>query len=248
MHFFTEALDQDYKDPETLWTIYMGRAKLNLLIAQFGRCKEDSIEALKIKPNDEHMWTVLSRSRYFIEKYNDGLKFALQGLEKCPKSEKLLNMKQLFEECLEKEQKCVEEVSSLQALKKDKKLEVYRNLRGKKVKLGKRVHHLPESLELQITEDDDGTLHFPVLLLYDEFMQTDFIQDWKEHTTLREMLTGIFHSYPPWDQECDYDMQSIEVYYENDQTKPLDPKDTAKKKSTKKYTKVDLKQTLLEVL
>jgi len=66
-------------------------------------------------------------------------------------------------------------VSSLQALKKDKKLEVYRNLRGKKVKLGKRVHHLPESLELQITEDDDGTLHFPVLLLYDEFMQTDFI-------------------------------------------------------------------------
>jgi hypothetical protein len=77
MHFFTEALDQDYKDPETLWTIYMGRAKLNLLIAQFGRCKEDSIEALKIKPNDEHMWTVLSRSRYFIEKYNDGLKFAL---------------------------------------------------------------------------------------------------------------------------------------------------------------------------
>jgi hypothetical protein len=36
-----------------LFTLYSGRAKLNLLIAQFGHCKEDCLEALKIKDNDE---------------------------------------------------------------------------------------------------------------------------------------------------------------------------------------------------
>jgi hypothetical protein len=37
------------------------------------------------------------------------------------------------------------------------------------------------------------------------------------------------------------------VYFEADQTEPLDPKDI-KKKSTKKYVKIALNQTLLEAL
>jgi len=40
-------------------------------------------------------------------------------------------------------------------------------------------------------------------------------------------------------------MDTIEVYFEADQTKPLDPKDAAKRKSNKKYIKVGLQQTLL---
>lgn len=37
------------------------------------------------------------------------------------------------------------------------------------------------------------------------------------------------------------------MYFEADQTEPLDPKDI-KKKSTKKYVKIALNQTLLEAL
>jgi hypothetical protein len=51
MHFFTEAFDTGYKEPEMLFTLHMGRAKLNLLIAQFGKCKEDCLDALKLKKN-----------------------------------------------------------------------------------------------------------------------------------------------------------------------------------------------------
>lgn len=43
-------------------------------------------------------------------------------------------------------------------------------------------------------------------------------------------------------------MQTIEVYFEADQTKPLDLKDTPRKKSTTKHIKLDLKMTLLEAL
>jgi hypothetical protein len=148
----------------------MGRAKLNLLTAQFGKCKEDCLEALKIKPEDEQMWLVLARSRYFLEKYTEGLKYCNQGLEKCPHSRKLMALKMTYEQSIENEKQYVKEISTLQSIKEDKRMEVYRNLRGKKVKIGKRVHHLPESLELQISLDEDGKLHFPVLLLYDEFM------------------------------------------------------------------------------
>ena len=75
MHFFNEAFKTGYKEYQMLFTLYMGRAKLNLLIAQFGKCKEDCLEALKIKETDEQMWLVLSRSRYFVEKYQEGLKY-----------------------------------------------------------------------------------------------------------------------------------------------------------------------------
>lgn len=75
MHFFNEAFKQDWKEYQMQFTLYMGRAKLNLLIAQFGRCKEDCLEALKIKDQDEQMWLVLSKSRWHVEKWEDGYKY-----------------------------------------------------------------------------------------------------------------------------------------------------------------------------
>ena len=75
MHYFAEAFKTGYKEHQMLFTLYMGRAKLNLLIAQFGKSKEDALEALKIKDNDAQMWLVLVRSRYFLEKWGEGMKY-----------------------------------------------------------------------------------------------------------------------------------------------------------------------------
>lgn len=178
MHFFDEAFETGYKEYQMLFTLYMGRSKLNLCMAQFGKCKEDALEALKIKPEDAQMWLILARSRYFLERWSEGQKYLQQGLDKCPGDKKLLKLKETFDVAVKNESIRANDVATLQTMKMDKKLEVYRNLRGKKCKIGKKVHHLPESVELQIFTDDDNKLHFPVLLLYDEFMATDFIQDW----------------------------------------------------------------------
>ena len=43
-------------------------------------------------------------------------------------------------------------------------------------------------------------------------------------------------------------MQTIEVYYEADQTKCLDLRETPKKKSNKKYIKCNLKDTLMDIV
>lgn len=138
------------------------------------------------------MWLTLCRSRYFLEKWSEGLNYVKKGLVKCPGDKRLIQMQKTFEDMLKHEQIIIKEVASLQAQKEDVKLKVYRKLRENKIKLGKKVHHLPESLELQITLDDYSKLHFPVLLLYDEFMMTDFIQDWEQDVTLREQLAVIF--------------------------------------------------------
>jgi len=84
---------------------------------------------------------------------------------------------------------------------------------------------LPETVDMNIQLDKKGKLHFPVLILYDEFMATDFIQDWPEDDKLNVQLRQLFNEQAPWDLEGNYRMDTIEVYFEADQTKPLDSKD-----------------------
>ena len=91
-------------------------------------------------------------------------------------------------------------------------------------------------------------MHFPVLILYEEFMVTDFVQDFPEDETLAEQLRPIFNDQAPWDEEGVYRMDTIEVYFEADMTKCLDKKEAPKSKSNKKYIKCNLNDTLLEIL
>lgn len=76
MHFFNEAFAQNYKEYQMQFQLYWGRAKLNFFIAQFGKCKEDALEAIKIKDDDEQIWLILARSRFFLEKWQEGYKYA----------------------------------------------------------------------------------------------------------------------------------------------------------------------------
>ncbi len=46
----------------------------------------------------------------------------------------------------------------------------------KKLKIGQRLHNLPEMLDAKITVASDGKLHFPVLLVYEEAEQCDLIK------------------------------------------------------------------------
>ena len=56
-------------------------------------------------------------------------------------------MKNLFQKALEREKINIENIQPLKTLAEDKKIKVYRNLREKKVKLGKKLHHLHETVE-----------------------------------------------------------------------------------------------------
>lgn len=53
-------------------------------------------------------------------------------------------MKACYDKALENEQINMNYVETIQVKKKDKKMEIYRNLREKKVKIGKKIHGLPE--------------------------------------------------------------------------------------------------------
>lgn len=53
LYCFEQALEQKCGDPAIEFELYVGKGKLNILRGQFGKAKEDCLEAIKLKDNDE---------------------------------------------------------------------------------------------------------------------------------------------------------------------------------------------------
>jgi len=160
----------------------------------------------------------------FVEKYEECLEYTMKALKKFPQSGKLHDLKDKATAAWTKEVDRVRKIELINESKNDEMMKVYRAIREKGIKLGKKVHHLPELAEHHVKLDKRGKLHFPVLILYDEYHVTDFIQDFEEDHRLAEHLRPIFADQAPWDYDGAYRMDTIEVYFEADCTKCLDKK------------------------
>ena len=72
--------------------------------------------------------------------------------------------------------------------------------------------------------DDAGTIHWPMLFVYPETMQTDVVEDSSEEHTLADHLDAMFaEDAPPlqWDSEHAYVRSNIETYYLSHAAKPI---------------------------
>jgi tetratricopeptide (TPR) repeat protein len=94
IYCFDEGLEykKDIKDQGLLYQLYMGRAKTNILIGQFGKTKEDCLEALKYR-DTEQAYIILARSRIFVERYREAIEHAEKGLKRIPDSKGLLGIR-----------------------------------------------------------------------------------------------------------------------------------------------------------
>ena len=84
MYCFEQALDQKCGNDKLEFELLLGKAKLNMLRGQFGKSKEDCLEALKKKKDDEQAWYILARSRVFVEKFQEAMDYINEGLSILP--------------------------------------------------------------------------------------------------------------------------------------------------------------------
>ena len=66
----------------------------------------------------------------------------------------------------------------------------------------------------QLFVDKDDVLHTPILVIYPEFNQSDFIQDSRESDILKDHIMALLEEGLPWDTNKTYDIDSLEVYIE----------------------------------
>ncbi|XP_048457652.1 tetratricopeptide repeat protein 4 isoform X2 [Rhincodon typus] len=70
--------------------------------------------------------------------------------------------------------------------------------------------------------DENGNLSWPVLFLYPEYEQMDFISAFHEDTRFIDHLSVMFgENLPPWDTEKKYKPNNLELYFEGEQGEDL---------------------------
>jgi hypothetical protein len=90
----------------------------------------------------------------------------------------------------------------------DKYLEVRR--RG--IQVLEAAYDVPR--DIKIYSDSEGLLHTSVLFLYDEFGQTDFVDDVREDQTLATQLADMLPA--PWDTTSQLVLGTARAYFERE--------------------------------
>ncbi|ERE83028.1 tetratricopeptide repeat protein 4 [Cricetulus griseus] len=68
----------------------------------------------------------------------------------------------------------------------------------------------------RLSLDNEGRLSWPVLFLYPEYAQSDFISAFHEDSRFIDHLTVMFSEAPSWDSEQKYHPGNLEVYFEDE--------------------------------
>lgn len=221
----------------------MSRCEFNQ--KNYGKLKYHVDQALKNKETAQ-LYYYGAISRLNTDKWADCIEYWKGCLKLEDTHEKCRELMALALKHQMREKKRMEEMALINKLEAEKMQQLYKEIQKYGIKIGSKLHFLPQDIGANLYIDDYNILHFPVIILYDEFMQCDFIQDFGMNTTFREQLEQVLSQPAPWDPTHRNKIDNIDVFFETNITKPLD--ENEKIVEGDKYVKVELDSLLLPVL
>lgn len=182
----------------------------------YGQCKRDCAEALKLNPRNVKAWYRAACACLALDKADEAIDAADSGLRYDATNTALTTV--LAKSTARKthlrdlEQRRIERENNLRAEKTT--LRCALRARNIPVRSTPRPPEKPEShIALTTPTDPASTLTFPTLLLYPLHAQTDFIKAFAEDTCLADHLSYILP--PPWDERGEYaSIAAVECYIE----------------------------------
>lgn len=238
---YTEGIKSKSPDREQNAVLYTNRAAAQYHLGNYRTSFNDCIFARKFKP--DHMKAIV-RGALCCDRMNrhaDTMRWCEAGLMVDCENKELSDLKVKAK----KAKQIQDRDERKQALKEKKEeeehakmLEVIKSRGISVVSIPRTAEtaHLPDSLltsldpvhpsGARVYQDEDGNLHWPVLFLYPEYGQTDFIQNFHENSTFEEHMLQMFGSGAEpaaWDEERKYMPDSLQIFFEDQDTETLYP-------------------------
>ncbi|OQR84459.1 hypothetical protein ACHHYP_13362 [Achlya hypogyna] len=198
-------------------TILTNRAAAHLALKNYGSCRSDAARALKYDPKNLKAIYRGAKASSLLKKPEDTLRYCAVGLAIDPNNKELLALRVDGDRILE-EQRVQRELDAFKAKKAHAMTDKFRKLcalRGVRVGRGVLDDARVKDFEGKADLDEEGVMCWPVLLLYDEYGQSDFIQSFGERDMFIEHLANMFPEEGPfcfWDQRHDYVASQLVVY------------------------------------
>jgi len=228
---YTEGLKAKGSNRLVNTQLYTNRAASQYHIGNYRSSLRDCEAAVALTPS--HIKAIVRGAQccFGLKKYEDCQTWCDKGLKIEPKHEELNKLraeagriwKQLDRDERKRkaaEKKKKEEESKIMDLIKARGIKVEQRKGGGHLSLEDLEPCHPAAAQKPVHVDpESGELVFPVLFMYPEFGETDFIEEWRENEAVEQHIQVMFGAgaeRPPWDINNRYTPSSLVVYLEDE--------------------------------
>jgi tetratricopeptide (TPR) repeat protein len=199
---YTEGLNMKCSDEKLNAVLHSNRAQVALNMKEYARALNDAQAAVALDPTHIKSYWRGATAAVELELWKAADKLLSAGLKRRADDPALLKLHTKVAPKLESLEKARKK-SDKKARAAQTALEVA--LQSRDVEVGPMLY---EGMYSGKVEFADGELRYPMLLLYDEVMATDFVAEASERSCLDDHFAVMF---PP-DRRAEWDQQGIYVY------------------------------------
>ncbi|XP_019598421.2 tetratricopeptide repeat protein 4 isoform X1 [Rhinolophus sinicus] len=232
---YTEGLKKKCADPDLNAVLYTNRAAAQYYLGNFRSALNDATAARKLKPC--HLKAIIRGALCHLELKNfaEAVNWCDKGLQIDAKEKKLLEMRVKADRLKRTEQRDIRKAKLKEQKERNENKALLQAIKARNIRLvseaaGEEEDSASEGLgELlldglssenpcgaRLSVDDQGRLSWPVLFLYPEYAQSDFIATFHEDSRFVDHLMVMFVETPSWDLERKYCPDNLEVYFEDE--------------------------------
>ncbi|XP_077005664.1 tetratricopeptide repeat protein 4 isoform X2 [Tamandua tetradactyla] len=237
---YTEGLKKKCADSDLNVVLYTNRAAAHYYLGNFRSSQNDVMAARKLKPC--HLKAIVRGALCHLELGNfaEAVNWCDEGLQIDAKEKKLLNTRAKADKLKRTEQRDIRKAKLKEKKEQNQNEALLQAIKARNIRLVSEVANEDEDSgsegpgELfldglssenpcgaRVSLDDQGRLSWPVLFLYPEYTQSDFISAFHEDSRFIDHLMVMFGETPSWDLEQKYCPDNLEVYFEDEERAEL---------------------------
>ncbi|XP_037017385.2 tetratricopeptide repeat protein 4 [Artibeus jamaicensis] len=239
---YTEGLKKKCADPNLNAVLHTNRAAAQYYMGNFRSALGDAMAARKQKPC--HLKAIVRGALCHLElkNYAEAVNWCDDGLQIDAREKTLLEVRAKADKLKRIEQRDMRKAKLKEKKEQNTNKVLLQTIKARNVKivseaaaeedeeedsasagLCKLLNGLSfqNSYGARPSVDDQGRLSWPVLFLYPEYAQSDFISAFHEDSRFIDHLVEMFDELPPWDLEQKYYAGNLEVYFEDEEREEL---------------------------
>lgn len=248
---YSEGLKKKCSDADLNAILHTNRAAAQFHLGNMRSALNDAVAAKKLKPDHLKALLRGAQCCMELRSYEEALRWCEEGLKIQPKDRKLQELRASADKLRRTAERDARKAKAKQKKERTEREALLGAIKERGVKLLKLERPLRRSSDSEEESGDFGpaeavtgfdhnglgseettgatvfldehrTLHWPVLFLYPEHQQTDFISAFSESTCCLDHLTVMFgEELPPWDTEKKYHPRNLQLYFEDYMTEQL---------------------------
>ncbi|XP_071606172.1 tetratricopeptide repeat protein 4 isoform X1 [Heliangelus exortis] len=233
---YTEGLKKKCEEPELSAVLHTNRGAAQFHLGNYRSALNDAIQAKKLKPT--HLKAIIRGALCHLElkNFSEAIAWCEEGLQIDSKEKKLVEIRAKADrlkraeerdarkaKAMEKKKQCQKEILLAAIKERNIKLVLEPSLNEEEeisdglAEISLDGFHSENATGAKVHLDAEGSLNWPVLFLYPEHEQTDFIAAFHENSRFIDHLMVMFAELPPWDLERKYLPSNLELYFEDEE-------------------------------